>query len=333
MNDARRLPGRLFPLVVIAAAVSLSACDGGGGSGGASGGVSRDAAVDEGEVTVVQGTEIVGGISVPDGSYTARQVITISNNDGGATSANVALTTAVGDIEASGSSDGYVVTVTLEAKRDNEADARAALASMHVEHSDKLGDGVLSLAAEVVFGNNPNNQSGTIVAQLPTALAYALKPSSNSGDLSINDLHGSSLEADTDNGGVTATGVWSGASLTSDNGDLSFSGDSGDLFADTSNGTVTVVLACKQDADVSLMTANGTIDAQVDSTVAGVGFDLLADTDLGTASVDVAGTDPVGAQSETHAHYRSTSYSSAPIQVNLDAQSSTGDVTVHESAL
>lgn len=315
--------------------LALAACTGGGGgdSGhpGAPDGKAREATIDEGDVLVVQGANVIGGISVPDGNYTATQVVTISNDDGDASAGRVSLTTLAGDISAAPSTGGYKITVTLRATADSEQAARDGLAAMQVVHSDVLGGGVLALGTEVQFANNnANNQSAVIVAELPAALDYTLREETTAGALGVTGLDGAELSLDNTSGNFDADGVWNVFAADSTSGNVSFDGDSGDLTVDTTSGDVTLVLASELGGSVTVDSTSGTADIQVDSSVVLIGFDLEASTSSGTLSIDVFGTEVVGEQSENYAHYRSPSYSTADPQLQVHASGTSGDITIHD---
>ncbi|MFA5941893.1 MAG: DUF4097 family beta strand repeat-containing protein [Sinimarinibacterium sp.] len=315
--------------------LTMAACTGGGGgdSGhpGAPDGKAREATIEEGEVQVVQGSSVIGGISVPDGTYTATQVVTISNDDGGASSGRVSLTTLAGDISATPSAGGYKITVSLRATGDSEEAARDGLAAMQVVHSDELGGGVLALGTEVQFANNnANNQSAEIAAELPAALSYELRQRATGGNLGATGLNGTELDLSNTGGNLEADGVWNVFAVDSTSGDISFDGDSGDVTVATTSGDVTLVLASELGGSVVVDSTNGTADIQVDSSIAGIGFDLEASTTSGALSIDVAGTEAVGEQSETNAHYRSSAYSSADPQLQVYADTTSGSIIIHD---
>ena len=297
----------------------LAACGGGGDS--TAGGTPRDYERTDSEVT-----------ALPNGlGWTASRVVTISNDDGGATRAVVSLANVAGSITSSASSDGYQIQVTLTADGETEAEARAVLATMAVSHRDALDPGTLYLDNAVTFGDYSGSQSrtATVTAALPPALDYQLSQQITAGSASSSGLQGAGARLETTAGAASLSGTWDAAALYSSSGGITATGDIADLQAATVSGTIQATLACVRSTRAGLDTVSGAIDVTVAQNVDS-GFDLVADTTSGTAAIVVAGTQPVGEQSTTHAHYQSPGYAESDPRISVVAQSTSGGVLIHE---
>ena len=315
--DSSPLLASLFLLV-------LSACSGGGGGGtDAAGGTARDYTRTESSVTVL-----------PNGSggFTASRVVTISNDDGGATRAVVSLVGRNGGLTSSPGSDGYQIQVTLSAEGDNEQEARDKLASMSVVHRDGLDGDTLYLQSEVRLASvaDGDNRIATVTASLPSALSYDLAQQvDNLGPVGSSGLSGTSARIVGLNASANLTGTWDEAVVYSSNLGVTVGGDIADLRAASDNGTVQASLPGMRQTLAVLDSSNGNVDVTVGRTL-GTVFDLEAETDNGTATIAVAGTQPVGTPSTNRAHFRSPDYASGAPKVHVIARTENLNASIHE---
>lgn len=308
------------------ALAGLTACGGGGGGNApldARGGTAREFSREESAVTALPNTS---------GGFTATQVVTLSNDDGGATAAVVSLASPVGGITSSGGTSGYQIQVTLRADGPTEQQARDALASMSVEHRDGLGAGTLYLDNKVAFApysRNNANRTATVAATLPSDLDYRLGEYASVGTVTSTGLAGELAELATGTGDATLSGTWDEVHAEASTGDVTVSGDIASLQAATSTGSVAATLPGARDTRAELYSSVGSIDVTV-SGISGAGFDLEGWTQVGSVVILVAGTSPVGTQSDEHGHYRSPDYASSNPQVSVAAATSVGDVLIHD---
>lgn len=315
----------VIPLLAAAVAGCGGSADGSGSFDAASGGTARAYERTESGVTVS-----------PDllnpGRFTASRTVTVSNDDAGASRAVVALGSVSGTLDsAPATSAGYRIQAVLSATAGSEADARAALDTLTVEHRDGAGAGVLYLAHRVRWGDYGGNaqRSARVSAGLPSALDYRLYQEAVSAIESSTGLHGQSAELRSTSGGATLAGTWDAAVLGAVSGTLSVSGDIAGLRASTTSGTLTATLACVRDTQARLESTSGAVDVTV-SQAGAAGFDLVADTVSGAATIAVAGTSPQGEQSMHHAHYRSAGFATADPQVAISGETVSGGVTIHD---
>ena len=312
-------------LAVIISILGLGACSGGGGGGSspANAGTERSLSRTDGAVTVLPGTS---------GDFTATQVITINNDDAGKTLGVVQFENANGSISSSSGGSGYQVQVTLTATAQSDAQARAALASMSVSHRDALDANTLYLQNSVNYANFTSNhvsRSATVAATLPVALDYRLFHYSTNGTANSTGLTGSEAKVQSENGAAGLSGTWDSAEVDSANGTVTVSGDIPSLSASTSNGAVQATIASIRPTVATLDSVNGSVDVTV-TQGAGSVFDLDASSNVGMATIAVAGTVPQGTQSTNHAHYQSTNYASGNPKVSVTGRTSTGSVTIHD---
>ncbi len=273
-------------------------------------------------------------ISQEGSDVVARQLVSIANDFGGAGNGNVTLTTTNGDVlDCVRGNGGYRTNVHLEGRGSTEQEARAALASMSVAHSDMLTAGTLRLSTVVQFNNAGSTSGGislppiigtgssggsgnlrrsaSIVAGLPSAPSYAFNDSTTNGDVIAAGFSGSD------------------AKLSTTEGDIGLDGDWGQSTLSTSDGDIAAQLHTSQSGSHNVSTTNGDIDVAL--AISGTpGFDLSASTTNGAANIDVAGTDPVGEQTATSAHRQSPGYSGSAVKISVGADSTNGDVTIHD---
>lgn len=304
---------------------SATACGGGGGGEqAASQGAPRAFTRNDGGVTST--------FNVVNNNYTATQVVTISNNDSGASRGVVALTADSASITSSANASGYQIQVTFTATAPTDAEARAALATMSVSHRDATDPGVLYLDNHVsVPSYNANNtsRSASVVAALPQTLGYRLIQDVGAGSIGSTGLTGTSAEFDASAGSATLGGTWDAATLTTGAGSIVVTADAANLYASSGLGSVTVTLPSLRATQANLSSSSGAVDATVSHAGAGV-FDADAVSDIGSASVSITGTSAVGTQSTTHQHYRSPNYDSGSPKIAVVAHSGSGSAFIHD---
>lgn len=305
----------------------LSACGTGGGGGGdaaARSGTPRNYTRTDSAVTVVPNT---------NPGFTATQVVTISNDDAGASRAVVHLASDAGSLASSAGSNGYQIQVTFTAMAPTEAQAREALATMSVAHRDATDPGVLYLDNKVTYApyHQANNVSrnATVAATLPVALDYALAQDVGSGTSSSSGLSGSEVRLAAGSGNETLSGTWDRGSADAGSGNVSVSGDIAQLAVSSGSGNLQVSVPSLRPTEAFVDSGSGTIDVTVTQGVGAV-YDLTADTGSGTATVAVAGTTPSGSQSTNHAHFQSPGYAGGNPKVRVTTRSGSGTNTIHD---
>lgn len=333
----------------------LAACGGGGGNqihadqptgrDAPSGGAGNGSAATHGQPARTDGAVEV---SRDGNNYVARRRVEIRNDFGGASRADVTLTVPNGEVVAlANGGGGYGMELVLEARAGSEADARRGLDSISVTHSDALASGTLTLNTAVQFaaleagtsplpggisiggggGSTTIERQASLVAGLPPAASYALKPSASNGEVRVSGLSGSLADLDTANGELTLNGRWDRARLSGSNSIVSVSGDYADLDVGVSNGFIEAALQVRRSLSADFETANGEIDVAVEGSA---GYDLVADTTSGSARIDVAGTVAVGEQTATSAHRRSSDYDSRAVKAQIGASTTNGNIDIHQ---
>jgi hypothetical protein len=256
-------------------------------------------------------------------SYVARKTVTLRNDFGGASAADVTLTTAVGGIDADDWSDGgYRVVVHLATNGQTEQEARARMAQMKVAHTDTLSSGRLTLKTAVT---GPGG--GGIDADLPPEPSYRLTMSADTGGVSTSGLGGSVLTLDADTGGIQAFGSFNTVTLTTDTGGIEVEGVINSLRATVGTGGFSGAIEASATGTYTIDVDTGGIDL----TLAGGsqhGYDVTADADTGGVSLDLPGSTAVGTQSSSHKHERTDGFTSKGIQTTVSASTGTGGVDV-----
>lgn len=335
--------------------LALSAC-GGAGAGGVLGG--RPAACDQVAAADGPGAGSAGShgqpqrsdgnvsISMRDGQFVASRQVDVVNDFGGASTAQVDLASVNGNVIAcTRDGGGYRAKVLLEARATTEAEARSALDTMVVTHTDTLTAGSLRLNTRVDFnstssgstlplgllggqGETTAKRTASILEGLPASASYSLSPSTTNGDAAAFGLSGSAAQLDTSNGNVALDGRWDSATLSATNGIVGVSGDYASLNASAGNGQVEASLQTARSLDATLSATNGYVEAKLARSNAG--FDLQGQSTNGEVRIDVAGTDAVGTQSSQSAHRRSPDYASRAVQVQLTGSATNGNVDIHQ---
>jgi len=337
--------------------LALSAC-GGAGADGVLGG--RPAVCDQVAAADGPGAGTAGShgqpqrsdgnvrISSRDGQVVASKQVDVVNDFGGASSAQVDLASVNGDVIAcTRDGGGYRTRVLLEARAATEAEARSALDTMVVTHTDTLTAGTLRLNTRVDFDSSSSGnglpvcvlcddegdsevtaqRSATILEGLPASARYTLTPSTTNGDAAAFGLSGSAARLTTSNGNAALDGRWDSASLSATNGIVGVSGDYASLDARAVNGLVEAALQTARSLDASLSATNGYVDAKLARSNAG--FDVQGQSTNGEVRIDIAGTEPVGSDTRQSARRRSPDYASRAVQVQLNGSATNGNVNIH----
>lgn len=265
----------------------LSACSGGGGGGAASGGTAREYTRDIGDVTVTP------NVGIPT-TYTATQIVTISNDDAGASRLVSAWQNTSGSLATAASAlSGYQVQVTLTTTAESEQQARDLLETIHIRHRDGVGGSTLYLEHDIDFdqvsGSNIQRKAD-ILASLPPGAEHELYQGMTSGTNASSGLGGPLAHLATTSGNATLSGNWDDAVLTATSGNI----------------------------DVTVAAAVGAV------------YDVEAQVTSGNTTITVAGTSAVGEQTQDHKHYRSPDYASGSPQIDVYGRATSGNVTIHD---
>jgi hypothetical protein len=260
--------------------------------------------------------------------YQAVKTVTLSNDFGGASKADVRLGTDTGAISfADWSQGGYQVAARLSGSGTTEQAARDNLARLKVTHTDSLASGKLSLATQVVTPTGGCNCGGSLTASLPAQPSYSLTGSTDTGAVSVSGLGGSVLSLTCDTGSIDAEGSFSVANLKTDTGAVQADGVFNDLTATADTGGVRGHLRNTASGTYRFSTDTGSVDVTV-TQGGGRAFDATADTQTGVVSVDLSGTHAVGTQSRTHAHVQSDGFDSAALKLTITLSTDTGGVSL-----
>lgn len=302
---------------------------------------------EESAVTVTPG-------AVPAG-YTARQTITIRNSLEGFPGAVAEFSTPGGGLSVhKGTTGSYEVVVELRATALTESEARAALATLHVDSTDAVTGGSLHIAVKGRMDSRTQagllgdvQRSISIDASLDAGLAYDLAASTGGGGIDLSDLAGPSVSAETGGGGIEANDLrFAKTTLSTGGGGISAQGIQADeVDVQTGGGGVTVEASARTLSAESggggvtvdfTPTATGRSTIQsggggVTVTLArddGIAYDVSASSSGGGCTVDIHDAETTGNDFQKHA--RSRGFRSASIQATVEASSGGGGVTVRD---
>ncbi|MHB8633749.1 MAG: DUF4097 family beta strand repeat-containing protein [Thermoplasmatota archaeon] len=301
---------------------------------------------DDGPVTV--------GVTASPPGYEAQEVVTVKNGLAGFPGAIASYTTPGGSADVTkGDAGQYVVVATLKAAGATEAEARQRLATMHLDVTDQVEGGVLHIGEAGRFDDNPpslttaNERSLDLAVHLDGALAYDLSGDTGGGDLSLSDLHGTTLHGNTGGGTISGSGLSFGdAALTTGGGSVSTTtfgaqnlvvttgggaidvqAEAVDARLESGGGALTANLRPTASGSFTLHTGGGSVDATL-ARQTGIAYDVRATTGGGTASVSLHDAPSDGTGGDVHA--RSPDWATATIQSTVDASSGGGSVSVHD---
>lgn len=276
-------------------------------------------------------------VSVDRGSpdrYTARQTVTLTNDFGGASEAKVTLSTGAGGVAARPwASGGYKTVVVLEVRAETEAQARSELARLQLRHTDTLSGDTLTLVTEVASPASPPprvSYSGLITANLPPQPAYTLALDTGSGGASTTGLGGPSVTADTGSGGVSIDGAFGRMVADTGSGGVELLGTANSVVADTGSGGIRARLGATRSGFWSFDAGSGDVDVTIRRD-GGVACDVTADNGSGRIAVDLEGGEAVGEQDDDHVHVRTAGYDDAPVHVQVQVDTGSGDITVRDA--
>lgn len=274
---------------------------------------------------------------MPGPGFTARQTITITNSVAGFPSAVASYSVGGGSsMIHPGDAGKYTHIVVLEATALTESDARAALATMHVDGSDFVRDGILHFGLETrmdpqnnqgIVGNGPQRTFHADAA-VDASLAYALDAHVGGGSSEVGGLHGPALDASAGGGSLNVH-------------DVTF----GDVGASAGGGEVTIDAKVRE---ANVRAGGGSIKARLEPIASGsfsvsvgggsaemalvrgqsIGYDVTARAGGGSADVtlhDASTQDSYGSK-----HATSPGFATAAIQTTVTATAGGGSVNVHD---
>jgi hypothetical protein len=269
------------------------------------------------------------------GQFVAKQVITITNDFGGASASKLGLSSFNGGVALGASRDGgYQFKAELYGRGATEDQARQALDLLELAAKDDLSGGTLTLAFTLTSGTVPSllpllggaaNNGGSFALLVPPQPGHEASVDTSNGGVSADGLHGPALKAATSNGGISVHGAFGELGLDTSNGGLDLEGTFNDVHAGTTNGGVDADLRFTHGGKVEIGTSNGGIDVRVPAS--GAAYDVGGDTSNGDVDIRLGGTH---IRSDSHATYRSPDWSSSSLQVAIDLSTSNAGISVED---
>ncbi len=286
--------------------------------------------------------------------WRATQQVTISNDFGGASWSDLAVDNSAGSVTIQPwDQAGYLVTVVLEARGTTEEEARRTLQTMHVVHRDQLGDDRLNLATDIQYDQTStpigtidinSGRAATVVVQVPSAPGFDVNVDVSSADVLVKGLAGGRFVVDASSGDTVLEDILAERfEFDSSSGDVTFTGRADQIQGDASSGDVTIE-AIANDVDIhsssgdlvldlspaasggyELGSSSGDIELRVPASDRH-GYDVVAETSSGDIRVELEDTQT--SQHEDRAEAITIGFSQRPIQVQLMASTSSGDISV-----
>lgn len=262
--------------------------------------------------------------------WVARQTITLSNDFGGASHSKFTLDTLNGDVRVGVASDGgYEVVANLHGAGDTEAQARHALDDLRYSSTDSLGGSTLTVSVRIARASSQplpltESNGASIAAKLPPEPGHAITADSSNGGITVTGLHGTNLVVDSSNGDLSVSGAFADVVADTSNGAIGLSGTFNTVVADTSNGAITATVRATRSGSLSFSSSNGAIRVTLEAG-ADRAFDAAGDTSNGQVTIDLGDAQ---ASDEDEASARSPAYGDRPIQVEVDAETSNGGITI-----
>ncbi len=296
--------------------------DGSSGSGASSTG-NRGAKIEESETSTHQ----------KNGKWYATKTVTITNDFGGANSCDLSLGTCNGYVKAAAWDEGgYKAVAALQGNGNTKDEAMQNLNALKVVHTDKLSGGALTLwvVVEDKSGGNWNGKSASITASVPKSPSYDVTAEATNGAIVVSGIHGGKMAADTTNGAITCTSDFDSLDIGTTNGAIECRGSFNSIELATTNAAIDVETASAASGKYSLATTNGAISLKAKNG-ADYGYDVSGDTTNGKVTIDISGTEPVGEQSSTSKHVRTTNYDSKSIKIKAALDTTNGAIDVGEA--
>lgn len=279
-----------------------------------------------------------GGVTVQRSGdqWLAQQTVAFENDFGGASRADVTLSTEAGGVAARGwSNGGYRNVVLLRAYADDEQTARQWLERIVVRHDDGLSGGTLVLSTEVDLPDNPPrgvSLSGGITANLPREPSYTLDIEVAAGGATTTGLNGASIDVDVAAGGASIDGAFGRMTVDAAAGGVELVGTANDVTVEAAAGGVQAQLRAGGSGTWTFDVAAGGLAVEIERT-SGDGFDVRGTVTAGGASVSLSDGETLsegGGYTGGSRHVRSRGFDSAAIQVTVDARVAAGGMSIRD---
>ena len=244
-----------------------------------------------------------------------RRLVTYTVDASSLVGGDVRACSSVGDVEVTTSDDG-TASVVFEIRSEHateRARERVAEAVVRAALVDEDG-GLLLVAAHEPTRENDENLVVQIRIVVPASGPYAFHLATGVGDLHLDGFEVSRVDATTGVGDIDVFDLRT----------------RGDVVLHTGVGDVETDLAPLASGRVAVQTGTGDLRVFAAGTP-DVGFDVVAATGVGRVDVDVGPTETRESQDSTvgdSVRTRSEGYASKSIQVQVEARTGVGDVSV-----
>lgn len=228
---------------------------------------------------------------------------------------DVVLRTGNGAIDATdGSGDS---TISLWGRGDTEAEARDALARIHLE---------TDATTIIAFADKWQDMGADIDALVGGATLGMLEATTGNGAIDILNLIGKTLEADSGNGAIDITAAFDSIKADTGNGAIDQSGPVKDMELRTGNGAIDANPTALGGTWI-LNSGNGAMELVVEEGPT-FGYDITATSPNGGIDFETTETEPVGQQSERAKHERTTGFESRTVQTTVTMTTGNGNLEI-----
>ena len=224
--------------------------------------------------------------------------------------------------------DEYNIDVTVRAKGTTEEDAQDALEEVDIIIDDRVIAGRRELILTISVPRLTWRKiSVSMVVTLPADATIDLDLITTNGNIETSNIAGGDLSLQSTNGEVAFDHVYAPKITSSTtNGRIRGYVEAGTLTATTTNGQIDLTLPSTRSGSYTLSATNGDIEVNVDPSE-NTGFDINLKTTIGGTTVDIEGL-TYDTDTAKHKSAQSTGYSSKTIQIEVDASTTNGSVTV-----
>jgi hypothetical protein len=224
--------------------------------------------------------------------------------------------------------DEYNIGVTVRAKGTTEEDVQDALEKVDITLDDRVTAGRRELILTISVPKLTwMKVSVSMTVTLPADATIDLDLITVNGNIETSNIAGGDLSLHSTNGEVSFDHVYAPkiASSTT-NGRIRGYVEAGTMTATTTNGQIDLTLPSTRSGSYTLSTTNGDIDVNVDPSE-NTGFYIDLRTTTGDITIDIEGL-TYDTDTAKHKSAQSIGFASKTIQIEVDASTTIGSVTV-----
>ena len=224
--------------------------------------------------------------------------------------------------------DEYNIDVTVRAKGTTEEDVQDALEKVDITLDDRVTAGRRELILTISVPKLTwMKVSVSMTVTLPADATIDLDLITVNGNIETSNIAGGDLSLHSTNGEVSFDHVYAPKiAISTTNGRIRGYVEAGTMTATTTNGQIDLTLPSTRSGSYTLSTTNGDINVNVDPSE-NTGFDIDLRTTTGGVTIDIEGL-TYDTDTTKHKSAQSIGFASKTIQIEVDASTTIGSVTV-----